>query len=512
MDEKQSVEICDLEQKLTFSAKNTERNSDRDEGIIKKVFEDSPVGIYIVQDNKFKFSNPAFQKTTGYQEKELIDMDVRTLIFPEDRARVRESARSMLKNGAAESYKYRGVSKSGEIRWILETVTSIIYNGRRSVLGWFVDNTQLENLERALMNSEAQKQAILDGITTSLVFFDTNLKILWVNHAAADIMNSNPGMMIGHSCDKICRDLQTQCDQCPVQETLKTRKTDELVIYSPDGKVWDTKAEPVFDENRELIGVLKISHDITEKQRMEEQLRQAQKFESLGTLAGGVAHDFNNIIGIIMNYAHLINLSLSGSDEKMKKNINHILTACRSAKDLVDQFHTFTLQGPVEKKPVNVRTVLENVIQIFKGTLPDTIRLSHDISDADVNILGDETQIQQILLNLFTNAAQAMTEGGVLEVSLKHLAVNAGNALVKSGLEPGKYVDLCISDTGCGMNEDVASRIFDPYFTTKKKKMGTGLGLAVVRGIVKNHGGRVRVISKTGEGSSFHVYLPVVGP
>ena len=475
------------------------------------IFIHSPIGIYIVQDGKFRFVNPEFQKITGYREDELLGTESQRMVFPEDWKMVRENALRMLKGASYSPYVYRTVHKKGEIKCAIETVSSIQYDGKRATLGYFMDNTRLKRAEQALRQSEAQKQAILDGITTSLIYLNEDKEILWANNAAANSVSKIPEEIIGRTCHELCADLKSLCDNCPAEKAFKTKTTEQTIIHSPDGKIWDTKAEPVFDDKKNLTGVIKIAHDITEKSLLADQLKHAQKMESLGTLAGGVAHDFNNILSIIMNYAQIALFQIPETHSEALKSIDHIKTASRRAKDMVDQILSFSRQTDVEKKPVKVQLIIENALDFIRTSLPSTVEIVQNIDTETSTIMGDSTQIQQIIMNLCANAHHAMgEEGGLLEVSLSRVEENRNSDTALAELKPGLYLDLCVSDTGCGMNDVTVKRIFDPYFTTKEKGTGTGMGLAVVHGIVKNHGGTIRVYSKPGKGSTFHVYLPMI--
>lgn len=249
-----------------------------------------------------------------------------------------------------------------------------------------------------------------------------------------------------------------------------------------------------------------------EKKQLEDQLRQAQKMEAIGTLAGGIAHDFNNILAAIMGHAEL---TLINMDHKAKaeKYIAEVLHASDRAKDLVSQILSFSRQSDSELKPIQISIIVKEALRLIRATLPTTISISTQIRDQDSIVVGNATQIHQILMNLCTNAAHAMEpSGGQLSITLsKHdIEANPSQKAWESpvNLGPGRYIELIVADTGQGIHASLLDRIFDPYFTTKEKGVGTGLGLAVVHGIVQNHGGAIQVQSDSGIGTKFFVYLP----
>jgi len=257
-----------------------------------------------------------------------------------------------------------------------------------------------------------------------------------------------------------------------------------------------------------VVGVQAIVEDISERKKLEVQLLQAQKMEAIGTLAGGIAHDFNNILAAIMGYTELANLDVpEGSNARYK--LNEVLKASHRAKDLVRQILAFSHQGRQERKPVEMSPLIKEILRLLRASLPSIIEIRQHI-DTDTDIIEtDPTQIHQVLMNLCTNAAHAMREnGGVLEVSLKKVDMDGFAVAQHPDFQPGSYLRLSVSDTGHGMTREVLKRIFDPYFTTKEVGEGTGLGLAVVHGIVKSHEGAITVYSEPGKGSTFQVYFP----
>jgi PAS domain S-box-containing protein len=250
-----------------------------------------------------------------------------------------------------------------------------------------------------------------------------------------------------------------------------------------------------------------IITDITEKKQLEEQLRQAQKMEAIGTLAGGIAHDFNNILFPIIGYTEMAKDDVK--DETTKKNLEEVLKAAKRAKELVKQILTISRRSEHETKPLQIQPIIKETLKFLKASLPQNIMIRQQISDTDCSVLGDPVQIHQVIMNLCTNAYHAMREkGGVLDITLEKIEVSAESVPLPD-MTAGTYLKTVVSDTGDGIGEKTMERIFEPYFTTKPKGEGTGLGLAVTAGIIKEHKGYIQVNSKPGEGSAFVFYLPV---
>jgi signal transduction histidine kinase len=263
---------------------------------------------------------------------------------------------------------------------------------------------------------------------------------------------------------------------------------------------------------------LRVASDITalkeaeeNKLKLEAQLRQAQKMEALGTLAGGIAHDFNNILYAMIGYAELAMGELP-EDRPVRKHLDQIRLAGLRARDLVRQILSFSRQTEQELKPVALGPLVKEVLKLLRSSLPTTIEIRSELEAGAEIVLADPTRIHQMLMNLCTNAAQSMGEekGGLLEVNLERVEVGLDQAAEEAELQPGAWCRLAIRDSGQGMDQETLDRIFEPFFTTKEIGRGTGLGLAVVHGIVKSHGGVIKAESRPGQGSLFLVYLPLL--
>jgi len=242
------------------------------------------------------------------------------------------------------------------------------------------------------------------------------------------------------------------------------------------------------------VNYVAVKRNVTQEIQIQDKLRQAQKMESLGTLAGGIAHDFNNILSSIIGYTELTKMD-APQDGQIIEYLNSIMHAGDRAKDLVQQILTFSRQTEQEFKPVSVKMVVKEALKLLRASLPTSIDIKQDLR-SDALVMGDPTQIHQIIMNLCTNSGHAMrTKGGILKVESTDVVVDEARQPQLSGIKPGRYLNLTIADTGEGMPPEVLDQIFDPFYTTKERGEGTGLGLAVVHGIVNSYGARSMLIA-----------------
>ena len=253
----------------------------------------------------------------------------------------------------------------------------------------------------------------------------------------------------------------------------------------------------------------KIQKSEKEKQVLTLQLQQTQKMEAIGTLAGGIAHDFNNILSGMMGFTELALAKIPDGDDKLRKYLNKSLSSCNRARDLVQQILRFSRRDEGVMGGLSLLPILKESLKLMRSTLPSFIEIRESFNAYADLIVGDPTQIHQVIMNLCTNAYHAVRDGGILTISLENERFYDQREFLSLKVPPGEYVKLSVSDTGKGIPMDILPRIFEPYFTTKKINEGTGLGLSVVLGIVKTHGGLMHVESRSGRGARFDVYFPL---
>lgn len=366
--------------------------------------------------------------------------------------------------------------------------------------------------EDALLEKERFLQNVFDGIQDGISVLDAELNIIRVNQWMEKVYGDGK-LLIGKKCYEVYQQRKSICPWCPSVKAINTGEPEnEIVPYptkeNPEGWI-DLSAYPMKDDQGRVSAVIEYVKDITEQKKLEGQLHHALKMESIGTLAGGIAHDFNNIIGIILGNAEL---AMDDVPEKnpARSNLKEILTASRRAKDMVRQLLSFARKTQLEKKPTNIIPIVKDSLKLLRSSLPTSIELRQNIAENVCTILADTTQINQIIINLCTNADHSMPDGGIIEVTLENVKLNQDNTAQYKDLTPGWYVNLTVRDTGHGISPKEMNRIFDPYFTTKELGKGTGMGLSVVHGIVKGHNGLITVESEPGKGSSFSIFFPAI--
>jgi len=379
---------------------------------------------------------------------------------------------------------------------------------------------EIERRSRALIESESRFRTVVEHLAEGVILTDDKHVMTYVNSKLAQLCGYHVNEMVGQPTYIIGTDDTKDKLDAKIEDRLRgISETYEIQLRRKNGEVFwvEISAGPYPDSEGRIIGSLAIIRDISDRKRaekerdkLESQLRRSQKLETIGTLAGGVAHDFNNILTPILGYSEMARYYLDDA-HPAREGIDQISSAAMRARDLVRQILTFSRQGEEERKPVKIQFIVKEALKLMRSSLPSTIVIQSDLNEQVGDILCDPTQIHQVMMNLCTNAGHAMKSGGgVLEAKLSQFYVDSEFSCLHVNLSEGHYARLTVSDTGCGMDRATTERIFEPFFTTKNAGEGTGLGLSVVHGIVAAHGGGISVYSEPGQGTTFQIYLPCV--
>lgn len=375
----------------------------------------------------------------------------------------------------------------------------------------FIDIEDHISSRKALLNSKEKYRLLVENANDA-IFVTQDDRIKFANSKTTRMIGCGPSELMDMPFAELIHPDDRNLVLCryfdPLHGNQPPRRYSFRISDAAGRILWiDLNRVEIEWEGRSAS--LNFARDITRQKQLEAQLRNAQKMEAIGTLAGGIAHDFNNILSAIIGYTDLTALILP-ADDPARSSLNEVMNAAQRAKELVYRILTFSRTHEQEQRPVRMDRIIQEALKLLRPSLPATIEIVQQI-DCQGTILADPTQMHQVIVNLCTNAYHAMQEeGGLLKVSLAEVKFSSDDLAEHLKLDAGDYIKLTISDSGHGMNEQTLQRIFDPYFTTKENDKGTGLGLAVVYGIVSAHKGAIQVSSAPGKGSTFEVFFPSI--
>lgn len=374
---------------------------------------------------------------------------------------------------------------------------------------------ELQQRLEELRESEAFLKNIVENIP-AMVFVKeaAELRFVALNKAGEELLGYSREEMLGKNNHDLFPEEQAAFFTMKDREVLSRGvllEIPEETIKTKSGvnRIIRAKKIPLFDSSGNARYLLGIAEDITERKHLEEQLRQSQKMEAIGQLAGGVAHDFNNILMVIMGYSNILKKDL-GIDSPQKEKLEHIIEAADKAAQLTRGLLTFSRKQEIKTRVANLNDVVRQVEKFLVRLIGEDIHLTSDLVTTDLLVKIDSGQIEQVLVNLATNARDAMPNGGILTIGTGLMDIDALFVQSNEYGEPGRYALMSVSDTGVGMDEKTKSKIFEPFFTTKEEGKGTGLGMAIVYGIVKQHGGFINIYSEPQIGTTFRIYIPLI--
>jgi PAS domain S-box-containing protein len=437
--------------------------------------------------------------------------NIYSLIAPEHREAFQRLTEDVFR-GNSGTLEFEMIGLHGRRLW-LETHAVPLRNGWNEIiahLGITRDITERKKAEMFVSN-------ILETVDEGFIIIDRDYRIISVNKAYTVLAGRPAEEIIGQKCHEISHGVSQPCfeqgEECAVRRTFEDGGPHTVVHTHYDKKkdpiYVETKAFPMKDGLGRVTAAIEIVNNITEKKKLEDQLRHAQKMEAVGLLAGGIAHDFNNILTAIIGYGNLLEMKLP-QDESLRAYVDQILAASARAANLTQSLLAFSRKQIINPRPVDVNDVITRVEKLLHRVIGEDVELRTVPASNAMTILADASQLEQVLMNLATNARDAMPEGGVLTIKQGAAVIDEAFRKVHGFGKDGAYACVTVSDSGVGMDERTRERIFEPFFTTKEMGRGTGLGLAIVYGIMKQNNGYVTVTSEPGKGSAFSLYFPII--
>ncbi len=474
--------------------------------------------LIVVHDmeGRVVYANPAALRITGYTEGEALGISVAEVIAPEWRdAEAERMRRRRAREGGVSRFETEVIARDGHRVPMEISATAIVSDDRvEQVLAIGRDISDRREAEAALRESEQRFREMLEAVQLAAVMLDLDGRITFCNEHLAKLTGWTREELEGRDWfdtllpETARADARATYFERTSQGSLQAHFERPLMTRSGEIRqlAWD--ATLIRDPQGRVVGVARLGRDVTELRRLEEQYRQAQKMEAVGQLAGGVAHDFNNILQVILGYVDLAQHGLTRGREPYPE-LDQIAQAASRATALVRQLLTFSRRQPLRPQRLDLDQVITGMTKMLQRILGENIELLFGGPGGLPAVWGDPGHVEQVLVNLCVNARDAMPRGGSIRVTTGAADLDPSVALRFPWARPGRFVALTVADTGTGMTPEVMEHLFEPFFTTKEVGKGTGLGLATVYGIVRQHGGVIEASSNPGQGSTFSVYLPV---
>jgi PAS domain S-box-containing protein len=461
---------------------------------------------------RYLMVNQAYASAVGYQPEEMVGMEWQLTVHPEDIEMMMAAYQRMLSDGKVE-VEARGIRKDGSI-FYKQLVMVVNYDEQKQLTGHYCFMKDISDRKDA--EEKIREQAALLDISSDAIFVrNLECRILFWNSGAERLYGWTEAEVLDKKTNELlCRKIVPQIEEVLKivlesgswqGELRKVTKFDrEVIVNSRMTLVRDRAGKPKF--------ILTVDTDITEKKQLEIQFYRTQRLESLGTLASGISHDMNNILTPILASAQLLPIKFPNLDEQSRRLLKIMVDNARRGTELVKQILSFSRGEEGRRVDLQLQQMLVEIEGIVKETFPKSIEIQINIPTQESlwTVSADPTQIYQVLMNLCVNARDAMLDGGLLSISAKNCLFDRNYVRMNLEAKIGKYLAITVSDTGCGIPQEIKERIFEPFFTTKESGKGTGLGLATAIGIVQNHGGFVKVYSEVGKGSQFQVCLPTI--
>jgi len=482
-----------------------------------QMFDGAPDIIFEADaEGYFRFVNPETLRVFGYSRDEVIGRRFTEFIRADYRPAILQHYYQQTNQGTLNSYvEFPGVTKSGHEVWLGQNAWLVFdakgqYTGMQAVAR---DITERHRAEDALRSAEAKYRGLVEQSLVG-VYILQNDRLVYVNPKGADLLAYEQQELLDlpwayallHEQDR-----PLVIDQLSRLDTVENPNV-QLTLRGvrKDGGQVQVEAFCSVTEFGGQTAILATVIDISDRVKLEDQLRQAQKMEAVGRLAGGIAHDFNNLLTAIRGNAELMSHRVA-KDPAMAAEVDEILHAADRAASLTRQLLAFSRKQILQPVALDINEIVASVSRMARRLIGTGVQLQQELAPTVAKVLADPAQIEQVLLNLIVNARDAMPSGGMITVQTANVRLEADSPeMSQAGLAPGRFVMLAVSDIGIGMDQATQARIFEPFFTTKETGRGTGLGLSTVYGVIRQTGGAISVVSERGRGASFRVYLPAV--
>lgn len=480
-------------------------------GLLMAVIDASPAGINILdREGNVRLWSPAAERMFGWRKEEILGRPLPTI--PSDRREEHRALRERAFNGEIlEGIEVVRQKKDGSLIDI-SLSTAPLRDERGEIKGVVGIMADIAKRKRAEARVRLQASA-LEAAANAIVITDRGGTIIWINPAFTRLTGYTAEEAIGRNLRILKSGAHDQAFYRTLWETVLSGRVwhGEIINRHKCGTLYTEEQiiTPVSDEREGIAHFIAIKQDITERKRLEDRLCQAQKLEAIGLLVSGIVHDFNNHLNGIIGFAELA-LGDMPPGSKGHSYLSRVPRIGRQAAELVNQLLNFARKAPLNREPVDLNALLHETVGILRRTLPETITIASESGDAPCIVNGDGALLQQIFLNLATNARDAMPQGGTLTVRLTPVTLVEASLGDHPDRRAGAFTCLTVADTGAGIPAAIRDRIFEPFFTTKEAGHGTGLGLASVYGIVQQHDGWIEVESAEGQGSAFHIFLPLI--
>jgi PAS domain S-box-containing protein len=456
--------------------------------------------------------NRTCEEVSGYKVQEVLGKHVWDFLLSPDQVEpVKQVFKNLVSGMFPNKYENYWMTKDGGKRLIAWSNTALLApdGSVEFVIPTGIDITERKRADEALLQEKRFSDAIIDSLPGAFYICDENGRLIRWNNNEKEVTGYSMEELMNMNVLELFKEDRTVVEKAMREVFVTGRATVEARLVTKSGT-----AIPFFlsglrmsmDQRKYLVGV---GLDISERKRLEEQLRHAQKIESIGTLAGGIAHDFNNILTAIIGYGNLLNMKMP-IDDPLRHNVDQILSSAGRAAQLTQGLLAYSRKQIINPQPVDLNELVRKLERFLARLIGEDVELMTALTDKDATVQADSGQIEQVLMNLATNARDAMPDGGILHIDTDRIDLDDEFARAHPGSRPGKYVLISVTDSGVGMDENTREKIFEPFFTTKEVGKGTGLGLSMVYGIVKQHNGYITVASGVGKGTTFSIYLPAV--